>query len=92
MSVESDRIEAFKIGLIPVDQLSLEFECIWFYDGKIISNVIIKSPIVGSDGMERIRVDHIKDGKIREGGYININELYTTNSFLVFSCIPQIHF
>ena len=84
MNVESDRKEAFKIGLVPVDQLYIGFVCVWFYDGKKMSDVIIKSPIVGEYGKERIRIDHIlENDKTREGGYVNINELYEINKYLI---------
>ncbi len=81
MSVESDRVDAAKIGLVPVDELSIDFQCVWFFEDKV-SDVIVKSPIVGEYGKERIRIDHIlKDGKTREGGYVNINELYSPNKY-----------
>ncbi len=47
----------------------------WYYKGYEDKEVIIASEVVGS----RVRVDHInKDGSTREGGYINIDELYKT--------------
>lgn len=85
MGVESEKEKAYKLGLVPVSKLPIDFKCIWYYDGKM-SDVIIKSALVGTYGKERVRVDHIKDGVITEGGYVNLNELYSPNEY--FSLYP----
>ncbi len=45
----------------------------WYYKGSIDKEVIIASDVVGL----RVRIDHLtKNGSTREGGYVNIDELY----------------
>lgn len=46
----------------------------WYCEGIVDKEVIIASEIITE---VRIRINHInKNGTIREGGYVNINELY----------------
>lgn len=49
-------------------------EVIWYYPYIVNKRVIIASNIINN---KRVRINHInKDGTQREGGYVNIDELY----------------
>jgi hypothetical protein len=86
---KSEKEEAKKLGLIPIDECTIGQKCIWFSTFKSgnktkqYTPVIIQSNIIGTDENPRVRVDHIlDDNKTKSGGYVNIKELYMENPYL----------
>jgi hypothetical protein len=79
--------ENLNISDVMVSLLSIGIENIkvgdkvrWFYQINKWSKPTDEIVYIGSEPVNgRVRIDRIKSGKLVEGGYVNLDELYLTN-------------
>jgi hypothetical protein len=76
------RISGVMVSLlsIGIENIKISDEVRWFYQIDKWSKPIDEIVYIGSEPVGgRIRIDRMKNGKLVEGGYVNLDELYLTN-------------
>lgn len=65
---------------IGIKNIKIGDEVRWFYQINKWSKLTDEIVYIGSEPVSgRIRIDRMKNGKLIEGGYVNLDELYLIN-------------